>query len=65
MLSGIEIFIFFVSDHLKSITSTPKTPHPHNVHLTLCVEKSICESSLKLAYVVLHMAVKDFFEIHF
>ena len=30
----------------KSITSTPKTPHPHNVHLTLCVEKSIYESSL-------------------
>ena len=32
----------------KSITSTPKPPppHPHNVHLMLCVEKSICESSL-------------------
>ena len=30
----------------KSLTSIPKTPHPHNVHLTLCVEKSICESSL-------------------
>ena len=21
-----------------------QNPHPHNVHLTLCVEKSICES---------------------
>ena len=32
--------------HFKSITTTPKTPHPHNVHLTLCIEKLICGSSL-------------------
>ena len=32
----------------KSITSTLKTPHSDNVHLTLCVEKSICDSSLKV-----------------
>ena len=30
----------------KSITSTLKTLHPHNVHLTLRIEKSICGAEL-------------------
>ena len=49
-IGGLTITSLQEKIDLKSITSALKTPHPHNVHLTLCIEKSICESSLNAGF---------------